>query len=204
VELLERAAESSPRNSDYHYNLGIALEKVGKIDEAMGAFNRVLEIDPERTDALNNRGLIYWRLGKLREAENDFRKGLSLNPKDNNMARNLGLCLLAQKRPDEAMEALKTALKLDSRDPGALRAMGDALCQRGDWEKAVYYYSRAIRRCDSKERMSQICEAQGLAFEMSGNKRRARRVYRKALSQTEDGEAIKRLEDKIRSLEQDN
>jgi Ca-activated chloride channel family protein len=44
--------------AESHYNRGNALAKAGRVEEAIGAYDRALELDPNHADAIYNRDLI--------------------------------------------------------------------------------------------------------------------------------------------------
>jgi predicted RNA polymerase sigma factor len=54
VEVLERAAELLPHVAYVHNNLGVALERVGRGDEAKTAYQRAMDLSPKYVKARLN------------------------------------------------------------------------------------------------------------------------------------------------------
>ena len=54
------------------YNLGLVYQKLGKQDEAIDAYKKVLDIDAEDIGAHKNLGLLYQEKGMHIEAESEF------------------------------------------------------------------------------------------------------------------------------------
>ena len=60
-------------------NKGLALNRLGKYQKAITAFDKALEIDPDKI-AWNNKGLALDNLGKYQEAITAFDKALEIDP----------------------------------------------------------------------------------------------------------------------------
>jgi tetratricopeptide (TPR) repeat protein len=71
--------ELDPRNAKTHNNLGAALLRQGKFDQAMTHFQKALEFDPELSQAQGNWGIALFWEGKLDEAIPHFQKAVELN-----------------------------------------------------------------------------------------------------------------------------
>ena len=64
---LQDALSASPPAAELYYNLGNALQRLHRFDEAMAAYRRVLHLRPSYVDAGWNLGLILLRLGRFPE-----------------------------------------------------------------------------------------------------------------------------------------
>src|SRR5512138_3553214 len=60
--------ERSPDKARPHNNLGDALRKAGRLEEAQVHFERALALKPDYPDALNNLATIYNNNGRKRDA----------------------------------------------------------------------------------------------------------------------------------------
>ena len=63
-----------------HYNLGIILSKLGKLEESEISFLKAIEIKPDFYNAQYSLGIVFTNLGKLKEAEISFLKAIEINP----------------------------------------------------------------------------------------------------------------------------
>src|SRR5271155_3117590 len=77
AELINRAINIKSSNSDYHLNLGNALQAQGKLEEAVAAYHKALWIEPDFADAHNNLGTVLQQQGKLDAAVDTYRKALA-------------------------------------------------------------------------------------------------------------------------------
>lgn len=69
-----------------HSNLGVALARQGKLEEAILHFSRTVQINQSDEMAHYNLGLAYYKLGQLDQAIAEFRTTLQINP-DSSVAR---------------------------------------------------------------------------------------------------------------------
>lgn len=70
----------SPNKARPHNNLGEALKKAGRFDEAGARFERALALQPNYPDALNNLATIYNKSGRKEEALQLLLQALALVP----------------------------------------------------------------------------------------------------------------------------
>ena len=83
-------------NYPAHYQLGLALFKKGKIEEAIDSYNKAIRIAPDYFYAYLNRGYAYAKLGQYQLAIDDFNESIRLRWYDNNAYNNLGYVYLMQ------------------------------------------------------------------------------------------------------------
>jgi len=86
---LQQAAENfalaislAPGDVTAHTGSGEALLELGKVDEALAAFEKAVALDPTYTPAMSNLALVLARQGKSADAEAKFKAALELNPLD--------------------------------------------------------------------------------------------------------------------------
>lgn len=80
VGALRKAVALNPRSAEAHGQLGFALFKLGRLEEAIVHYEKALALDPRDDRAHNGLGFVKSRQGKLDEAEKHFREALRLNP----------------------------------------------------------------------------------------------------------------------------
>lgn len=91
ISLWQDAVSKSPNKARPHNNLGLALKREGRIDEAVEQFERAIQLDPKDPGALNNLAIIYSGRGQKIEAVALFQKELAAYPKHINAKYNLAL-----------------------------------------------------------------------------------------------------------------
>jgi type II protein arginine methyltransferase len=78
LDLMKRAASSPAATAEMHNNYGAVLNKVGRTEEAIAAFNQALALKPDYADALNNLGVIYRDAKNTDAAIAAFRRAVEL------------------------------------------------------------------------------------------------------------------------------
>ena len=74
-------------------NKGLALDKLGRYQEAVDSYEKALKIDPGYVKAWNNKGLALDKLGRYQEAVDSYERALSIDPNDATVWHNKGLAL---------------------------------------------------------------------------------------------------------------
>ena len=99
IPLLESGLQLAPQRSDLRAALGESYFMSGKVDKAIGEFNKLIEIEPSaRSYAFL--GLSYRHLGRFDEAKRYFQQGLKLDPHNSSCLFNLGF--IAERQGDSA------------------------------------------------------------------------------------------------------
>jgi len=114
-----------------HYNLGVALDQKGQVDEAMVQYQKALEINPHYADPHFNLGVALAQKGQVDEAMAHFRKVLEINPNYAEAYYNLGIALSQKGQIDKAIAQYQKALEIKPGLAEAHNSLGDALVQNG-------------------------------------------------------------------------
>ena len=109
-QTLRAAVENDETRSLSHRLLGLALYKLGSLDEADTALTRALEIDPNDWAGYTIYGNNLLRLKRIPEAERAYQKAISLNPKSSEAMHNLALLCQSNGRTKEAKGYYEEAL----------------------------------------------------------------------------------------------
>jgi tetratricopeptide (TPR) repeat protein len=144
VTLLRRAAEKSPSHGMLWNRLGRDLDALGKLDEAVEAYNKQIVVNPYHEYAYNNRGLVEWRQGKLDAAEKSFLKQIEVVPLDKYAHTNLGLLKLEQGRHEEALAALERGIAITPKDTRALMGIARTYLALKREDDAVAAFGRVV------------------------------------------------------------
>lgn len=140
------------------YNLGTALERMGRQADAVREYQKVLELDPgqpralqrlaamnhDRASRLVEEGLAHENAGRLADAEAAYRAAAAADSTREMIPRSLGRVLQRQGRTDEAIAAYRDALAADPRSFEAHNDLGVLLAQRGLLADAVVHFRAAV------------------------------------------------------------
>jgi tetratricopeptide (TPR) repeat protein len=105
AEQYQKVITKTPANATAQYNLGNALYKNSKIDEALTAYDNAatnLFAKGEKSKAFYNKGVVYQNNKKLPECIDAYKNALKLNPQDDDARQNLQKALqqLKQQKKD--------------------------------------------------------------------------------------------------------
>src|SRR6187431_1737759 len=79
--LLERAIEVGTEGAGCHANLGVALQALGRLDEATAAYGRAIAIVAGQKGVLHyNQGTALAQAGKLEQAAAAYQQALGCRP----------------------------------------------------------------------------------------------------------------------------
>ena len=145
IALFEHALKVTSNNQLAHNNLGLALSKEGRIEEAIEHFSKALLITPQYVHAHINLGNAFKDQGNLKKAEEHYRQALSFVPDDATAKNNLGIVIAMQGRTDEAVALFTEVLRADPDNALAHNNMGIVLAKLGEFDKAIQHFSEALR-----------------------------------------------------------
>jgi len=145
VALWSDAVAKFPNYAKPHYSLAMALQRAGRIQEAIGQYEQALEIDPSLTDAHNNLGNLLEQTGKLTDAIGQYEQALRINPDYVPAQNNLGNALLETGRVGEAIDHFQQALLIKPDFAEAHYNLGVALWQVGRVQEAIGHWEEAVR-----------------------------------------------------------
>jgi Zn-dependent protease with chaperone function len=117
---LSQQVLKEPNNMALYENLAVVYQELGKYDEAMEAYNRILEIDPNRAVSLNN---LAWLLVTVpQERLRDESRALDLAKKAVSLERSpifldtLAEAYYVEGFKEEAVAAIREAIALEKGD----------------------------------------------------------------------------------------
>jgi len=178
VRLFRRALEVTSRNWVAHNNLGAALLKGGKVQEAMHHFQEILKIKPDCNYAYNNVGLALTSEGRNSEAQSFYLEALCYRPNFVEAYNNIGVALSRQDRYEEALAYLRKALHFRPLYPEALNNIGYVLARQGRYVEAIGYFNEALRlKPDYPEALNNL----GSALAQAGRTDEGIKRFREAL-----------------------
>lgn len=132
ISLFRHTIAVTGENPIAENNLGTALEKSGRREEARIHYERALRFDPNHVRAHNNLGALLRDDGRFAEAEQHFLAALRLRPYFAEAVVGLGFLRLRQGDPRGAKEVFLRAIEMDANDARAHFGLGQALSQGGE------------------------------------------------------------------------
>lgn len=126
-----------------HANIGLALQREGRLARALPHFQRAVELDPDDAD-------LWLHLAAAHVASEDpasaipcCQRALELCPQSPQAHTDLGWVLLGDGRPFEARACFERALALDPEYLDAMLKLGGLLEELGQMDEAESWYRRA-------------------------------------------------------------
>ena len=174
-----------------HNNLGVCLDKEGRLDEAVAEYRKALEIKPDYAEAINDLGVVLFAKGDLEAAIAQYRKALEIQPGSAKIRYNLGNALALHGKLDEAIAQYRKALEIAPDDLEVFNNLGMALGKNGQLDEAIAQYRKALDIApDNAKALNNL----GVVFLTKGDLQGAIAQYRKALQvQPDNAETLRNL-----------
>jgi len=145
ITLFEHALKSATPCSAIHNNLGVALQKKGRIAEAISHYTEALRLNPNYAQAHNNLGITLRKQGRVAEAIRHFYVAVQVDPTYADPHFSIGNIMEQQGRITEAVRYYINALKLKPDYADAHTNLGYVLLQKGKVREALVYFQKAAR-----------------------------------------------------------
>jgi len=107
VSAYARIVALAPNLADVHFNLGVALKGLGRLDEAITAYSRAVTLRPTDAFALSNLGTALLAVGRDADALAAYRRAVAADPTYAEAGFNLGTTLHGLDHYDEAAAVLR-------------------------------------------------------------------------------------------------
>lgn len=144
LDLIGQAIRHNPNNAVYCSNLGSALRRLGRLDEAIAAGRQAVALDRNFADGFNNLANALMDRQAYAEAAEALTRLIALRPQGTDHRLMLGRALLQAGRTAEAVGVLEEVLRIDPRSTGALNNLGIALRKLNRNAEAAEAYRRAL------------------------------------------------------------
>ena len=145
ITVFQRAIDVTEGNFLAHMDLGLALSKQGKLDEAREHYEQAAAIRPDWDEAHYNLGTIYGKLGDADSAIEAYREALRLNPKFTAARTNLAGELAKLGRTQEALQMGQDSTGTSPQSADLHYNMGCVLEKQGRYDEAMKEYREAVR-----------------------------------------------------------
>jgi tetratricopeptide (TPR) repeat protein len=141
---LALAAAGMPASAPAHRNHGVALARLGRMEEALASFDRALALKPDDIESLTARGNACLALKRHEDAIAAYDRVLRVKPDQAVLWYRRAVALMALGRFEEGVASCDKAIALKPDNAEALNARGTALYELGRLEEAVASYDAAI------------------------------------------------------------
>jgi protein O-mannosyl-transferase len=109
---LREALRLKPDLAEAHYDMGLAVQRLGRLDEAIDEYRQALQLKPNLPEAYNNIGNALQEMGRVDEAIPQYEMALRLEPDFVYALNNLGYALQKKGRLMESAAHFREALRL--------------------------------------------------------------------------------------------
>lgn len=158
VEQYQKVITKTPANATAQYNLGNALYKNSKTDDAVNAYDNAatnLTDKTEKAKALYNKGVVLQNNKKLPECIAAYKDALKLNPGDEDARQNLQKALQQLKQQQQQQKDNKDQKKPKDKDEQKKK---DQQKQKEDDNKQPQPQQPKITKKDAEEKLKALLQ----------------------------------------------
>ena len=144
---LRAALNVNPYQGEWHFNMGLTLDAMGRYEEAIVCFEKAMSLHGEEPDILTNLAINCLRADRPEQALDYLTRSLKHQPNDIELLAHL---IEAHARLDDHENADVTfylAVQIDDSHPRVYHNIADSLLERGDLARAIWCLNR-VRRLD--------------------------------------------------------
>lgn len=132
------------RSAIFQVQVGIDLEREGKLDESAAAHEKALAIDGNFAQAHINLVRLYGEMRQFDKAEQHYLAAIQLDPGSADAFYNGGVLLLSTGKHERAEDAFRKAIDINPYYADAHNNLGYLLERRGLFSEAAAEYQKAI------------------------------------------------------------
>ncbi|MBU1754080.1 tetratricopeptide repeat protein [bacterium] len=144
IEIYRRILWHSPDNQEAWYKMGMANERLERINKSANCFYKCINLNPKHANAYNYLGYMYAeRKIRLNDAVKLIHKALEIEPENGAFLDSLGWTYYQQNNMEEALKNLERAYKLMSNDPVVAKHLADVYHAIGKKDDAVRLQNKA-------------------------------------------------------------
>lgn len=144
IEMYQLALEILPSFPRARNNLGVALKRRGRVDEAIEQYKIAIEYEPEFGEAHSNLGSAYYSQGRVDEAIEAFRTAAKASGSNAYFYHHLGVIQFQLKNYDDAIEQFRKALSKEPNLADARFYLGECYLKKGDEERAIKEFEATL------------------------------------------------------------
>ncbi|MEN0062924.1 MAG: tetratricopeptide repeat protein [Myxococcota bacterium] len=151
-------------------NLGIALQKLGKLAEAVPRYDTVLAMHPDWAEAWVYKGSALEQLDRPNQAVSVYRDALGVDSE--NMGARVALIQVLRTlgRPDDAIAEAKAALKVNASSLPVYNNFALAYLDKGEMTLARFILQKALQSVEGASANAYLHTNLGWSHYLDGNK----------------------------------
>jgi len=157
TEEYKKVTAKTPANATAQFNLGNALYKNSKSDDAVNAYDNAannLSDKTEKAKALYNKGVVLQNNKKLPECIHAYKDALKLNPQDDDARQNLQKALQQQKQQQQQ----KDKENKDQKKPKDDQKKKDEQKKKDDKKQQPQQQQPKITKKDAEEKLKALLQ----------------------------------------------
>ncbi len=136
-------ASKHSQNIDILYRIAVLLKQIGKYEDAVSYFNKILQIDPENKNSLINIAIIFKNYDKNKTKE-ILKKLSEKYPDDKMVLFNMYVLYLDMMEYAGSCAAAERLIELEPDNYVYYSLYGDALTETYQYDKAVTEYKKGL------------------------------------------------------------
>lgn len=145
LRCFEQGLQISPGDSTLRHNLGVALRKLGRLDESLVAFDTIINASRAPTASMfNGRHYTLCALGRREEARADLERAVKIDPNYADAWNNLGLERQDSGDADGALAAFRRCIEINPEHNYAVSNEANLLLELGQADRALRLYQRLL------------------------------------------------------------
>jgi len=144
LEMYRLALEILPSFSRARNNLGVALRRRGRVDEAIEQYKLAIEHNPKSAEAHSNLGTAYLYQNRTDDALREYRLAVKHAGRDGYVHHRLGVLYLRLGRYEEAIEQFRKAISKEPELADAHFHLGECYRKLGDETKAIEHFEATL------------------------------------------------------------
>ena len=152
VDLISKAIAINPKLNPYHFNLGMALYELGKLEQAVASYQKALNLNPNDPATLSDLGVALHELGHCDEAMPHLLRAIELDPTFSSAYNNLGYVFQELDQSDQAISCYRKAIELNQDYADAHSNHGISMLLNGQFKDAWNEYEWRWQRSSKEQK----------------------------------------------------
>lgn len=144
IQVLKNIVERYPKEETGHTTLGVALQRLGRFDEAELAFQKAIAINPKFVETWHSLGIVRLKRGDVAGAVQAFDKALLLRPEHLDTLVWLARAEAENGHAERALVLLQHAMERYPKASSPLVWRATILAQQNRFDEAIELVRRAL------------------------------------------------------------